>query len=80
MKLNQPYYIEPRKGENHLNLNGEWEFGYADKVTEKPSEDMWKYKTQLPKSIYHSLEEAGVLPDPYVGTNSKKYHFWRNKK
>lgn len=79
MTLNQPYYIEPRKGEYHLDLNGEWEFGYSDACVEYPGEDIFKYKSQLPKSIYHSLHEAGVLPDPYVGTNSKEYH-WVDEK
>ena len=58
MTLNQPYYIEPRKGEYHLDLNGEWEFGYSDACVEYPGEDIFKYKSQLPKSIYHSLHEA----------------------
>ena len=76
MKLNQPYYIEPRLKDNHLNLNKDWRFFGSDKVFEKIEDidkSSWSLKTDLPKSIYHSLKEAGVLPDPYIGTNSKLY-------
>lgn len=79
MKLNQPYYIEPRSGDAHLDLNGQWSFFYADDVVEQPQEAMWQYQTTLPKSLYHSICEAGILPDPYVGSNSKLYH-WVDKK
>ena len=77
MKLNQPYYIDRRK--NSIDLNGEWEFFWSDEVCENITENKWKYKTTLPKSIYHSLHEAGVLPDPYVGVNSKQY-YWVDEK
>lgn len=73
MKLNQPYYIEPRSGENHIDLCGSWEFFGSDTVLENPDKSLFTYKTTLPKSLFHSLHECGVLPDPYVGTNSKLY-------
>lgn len=79
MNLNQPYYIEPRQGENHIDLNGEWSFFWADEIRDAFEEKDWAYRTTLPKSIYHSLHEAGVLPDPYYGVNSKLYH-WVDEK
>ncbi len=79
MKLNQPYYIEPRSGDAHLDLNGKWCFFFADHVVEYPQATQWQYETTLPKSVYHSLYEAGILPDPYYGTNSKQYD-WVDKK
>jgi len=79
MKLNQPYYIEPRNGKRHLDLNGDWDFFYADETREEFCEELWIYKTKIPNSVYRSLFEAGILPDPYVGTNSKLYH-WVDEK
>ena len=79
MKLNQPYYIEKRKGEAHICLDGEWEFCYTDEVTDEPCALEFVYKTKIPSSAYDSLFRAGVLPDPYVGTNSKLYH-WVDEK
>ena len=38
MNLNQPYYIEPRKGKNHIDLEGKWEFVWTDKAIEKTLE------------------------------------------
>ena len=76
MKLNQPYYIEPRRGENHLDLGGVWDFFGSEQVLEADAladDKRWRYQTTLPRSVFHSLHEAGVLPDPYVGTNSKLY-------
>ncbi len=79
MKLNQPYYIEPRKSKEHIDLNGEWSFCWSDEEITDFSPTLWKYETVLPKSIYHSLHEAGILPDPYFGSNSKEYR-WVDEK
>ena len=79
MELNQPYYIEPREGKNHISLDGKWNFCWSD--GEKPFAQLteWRYSATIPKSIYHCLHEAGVLPDPYFGTNSKQYS-WVDEK
>lgn len=77
MNLNQPYYIEPR--ENSIDLGGEWDFFFSDNIVENITDDMYKHKTTLPKSIYHSLSEAGILPHPYKGANCKLYH-WVDEK
>ena len=73
MKLNQPYYIEQRFGEAHVDLNGKWDFFGIEKETECFDEGMWTYSATLPKSVYYCLNEAGVLPHPYYGCNSKLY-------
>lgn len=79
MNLNQPYYIEPRKSKNHIDLDKDWDFVWTDKAIEDFSELEWKYKTDIPKSLYFSLYEAGILPHPYEGVNSKLYH-WVDEK
>lgn len=79
MKLNQPYYIEKRNGASHIDLNGTWAFFYADCETETWDANDFQYFATLPKSIYHCVCEAGILPDPYAGTNSKLYH-WVDEK
>ena len=79
MQLNQPYYIEPREGANHVSLDGKWNFCHADTEMQLADLTEWQYSATLPKSIYHCLHEAGVLPDPYFGTNSKQYH-WVDEK
>ena len=76
LKLNQPFYIEPRYDSNHLDLNGEWDFFGCDfeyKSVEEIKEGMWNLTTAIPNSIYHSLYKSGIKPDPYVGVNSKLY-------
>lgn len=78
MDLVQPHYIEPREGENCISLDGTWEFCYTDTVKEL-DELRFAYKTELPCSVYHSLHRSGVLPDPYVGTNSSLYRFAADK-
>ena len=79
MKLNQPYYIEKRKNACHIDLDGSWEFGWEDAAREDVSTLALAYTTSIPSSIYYSLYHAGVLPDPYYGTNSKQYH-WVDEK
>ena len=79
MKLNQPYYIEKRKNACHIDLDGLWEFGWEDVARDDVSTLVFAYTTSVPSSIYYSLYHAGVLPDPYYGTNSKRYH-WVDEK
>ncbi|MBR2466600.1 MAG: hypothetical protein IKB38_06720 [Clostridia bacterium] len=73
MELNQPYYIDVRRDACHLELDGEWSFFFSDTEIDEFTEDMWKYRATMPRSVYHALSEAGILPDPYFGTNSEKY-------
>lgn len=78
-KLNQPHYIEPRIGENHIDLCGKWDFFWSDNVLEAFTGKMWKYQATLPGSVYHSLQEAGILPDPYKNTDSSLYGWTDHK-
>ena len=73
MDLIQPYYFEPRKDDSHIDLGGQWSFFGSEVILENFTEDMWKYNTTIPRSLYHSMHEAGILPDPYWGDNSKYY-------
>ena len=79
MKLNQPYYIEPRNGDSHLNLNGTWDFAWEDNKISDISTINYEHSGELPNSIYHLLANENILPPPYVGTNSKKYN-WVDEK
>lgn len=79
MKLNQPYYIEPRNGDSHLNLNGTWDFTWEDNKISDISTINYEHSGELPNSIYHLLANENILPPPYVGTNSKKYN-WVDEK
>jgi beta-mannosidase len=78
MDLVQPYYIEPRSTDNSISLDGEWDFCCTDEETEL-DKLIFEHKASVPESIYHSLHRAGLLPDPYVGTNSHLYRFTTNK-
>ena len=71
--LISPMYIEPRQGKKHFPLDGEWDFAWTDSLCEQPDEIRWEHKTQVPRSVYWSLYEAGILPHPYEKCNSKQY-------
>lgn len=79
MNLCQPHYIDKRGGTAQLSLDGEWDFCWTDAAVDMPSEISFEHTTEIPSSVYHSLHRAGVLPDPYQGTNSKQYH-WVDEK
>lgn len=79
MELNQPYYIEPRKGKEHIDLSGKWDFIWSDEIVDELGMLEWKYSATLPKSLYYNLFEAGILPAPYESTNSLKYD-WVDEK
>lgn len=73
MKLTTPFYIEKRQGEGHVDLCGEWEFTYIPKAVENPESVKFPHEATLPASAYWNVYEAGILPHPYEGTNSKLY-------
>ncbi len=79
MNLSQPYYIEKRKGNNHINLNGQWDFCYSDKAVDRVNELTYPYSCFMPSSVYHCLHKAGVLPHPYKESNCKEYN-WVDEK
>ena len=77
MNENHPFYIDHHPCE--LSLDGEWGFTYIDTVSDEPWTLSYFYNAVLPASTYRCLERAGILPDPYFGTNSKLYE-WVDKK
>ena len=79
MKLYQPYYIEKRTGNSHIDLNGKWDFCWTDCEAIDSQDVMFEYECNLPKSGYYCLYEAGILPHPYEFCNSSKYH-WVDEK
>ena len=79
MKLYQPYYIEKRSGNSHINLNGKWDFCWTDCEAIDSQDVKFEYECNLPKSVYYCLYEAGILPHPYEFCNSSKYH-WVDEK
>lgn len=79
MNLNQPYYIEPREGMNHLSLDGKWQYGYQDEAEEQPASVLYEFEATMPDSLFWNLYESGVMPHPYEGLNSKKFH-WVDEK
>lgn len=72
MKLNQPYYVEPREGESHLDLGGVWEYGYRGSIWDGVEELELPYSAHIPDSLFWNLYESGVLPHPYKGCNSRE--------
>ena len=78
--LNHPYYIEPRTlPESHLELDGSWDLCARDQPAEDPGALPWSWQANLPDSLFWSLHDAGVMPHPYIGVNSKQYH-WIDEK
>lgn len=76
MKLEQPFYIEKRTlSENHLDLNGKWDFCYCDNATQNPDELSFEYSDNLPSATYFNVYNAGILPHPYQGNNCYEYRF-----
>ena len=73
------FYIDKRRGDAHLPLDGEWSFCYIDSATDDISRLEFTHTAHIPASAYRNLVEAGILPDPYFGTNSKLYD-WTDKK
>lgn len=71
-KANHTFYIDKRK--ERISLDGKWEFFSTKKKISPCGFNPEKvYSATLPKSVYHCLSEAGLLPDPYFGVNSKLY-------
>ncbi len=76
MSLGQPFYIEKRVlPENHLDLNGLWDFCYTETPTDEPCKLTFEYSGQVPHATYFNVYEAGILPHPYKDCNSRQYRF-----
>ena len=73
--LVQPYYLDTREAPWQVSLNGEWRLAESPDVTEEPQKLCYDASVTVPSSIYWQLYECGRLPHPYMGQNSKQYHF-----
>lgn len=81
MKLCQPYYIFPRHGQHHINLDGEWKLCCFDKEAES-LERIATHKAltvNVPTTVQWALYDNNVLPHPYHNLNIKQYD-WVDKK
>lgn len=74
MALQQPFYIEKRTlPENHLDLNGKWDFCYMKEQTNDINLLSFEHKATIPAGTYFNIYEAGLKPHPYKDCNSKEY-------
>ncbi|MBR0190800.1 MAG: hypothetical protein IJQ31_01895 [Thermoguttaceae bacterium] len=76
------FRITPRLGDAHHDLSTDWNFGFRDSSarTYQDTQDVkeW-YVMRRPTTVHRALCEAGVLPEPYVGLNSKQYEWIEGK-
>lgn len=74
--LSHPFYIQPRGGQQHMDLDSGWQLAWRDKaiggVTALQESSKW-IPAVVPGSVQVSLFRAGVLPNPYTHMNAKKY-------
>ena len=77
MNAYHTFHIDKRS--DSLSLDGTWSFCWNDGAADAPDALSYDHSASLPASAYRCLEQAGILPDPYFGTNSKKYE-WTDKK
>lgn len=73
---NHSFYIDQRS--DSLTLNGLWNFDFAPTIKEA-KQNGFRYETELPCSVYKSIEKAGLLQPYYFGDNSKLYRDLRNQ-
>ena len=76
------FRITPRTGAAHHDLSEDWNFGFRDSSarTYNDTKDVKEWRVmRRPTTIHRALCEAGVLPDPYVGLNSKQYLWIESK-
>ena len=74
--LINPFYIQPRTGQQHVAMDSGWELAYRDAAIAAPADLSGQAKwirAQVPGSVQVSLFRAGELPDPYIHMNAKKY-------
>ena len=71
MNAYHTFHIDKRS--DSISLDGTWSFCWNDGAADAPDALSYDHSASLPASAYRCLEQAGILPDPYFGTNSKKY-------
>lgn len=79
MNLNKSLFIEKRFGDQHLDLDGKWQFTDTEKSVCDPSRLDYENNAELPSTVAWCLHNSGILPHPYVGTNSKKYFYIKDR-
>lgn len=72
MKLSTPWYTDPRQGQYHLSLDGAWQLAGLSETAD-PARITYPMTVTVPGTVWGQLYEAGVLPDPYFGTNSQLF-------
>ncbi len=60
MKLSQPYYIEPRSTNAHIDMNGMWDFCWLDKECEDFESLKFDYTSKIPWSVYYSIGRRDI--------------------
>ena len=76
------FRITPRLGDAHHDLSLDWNFGFRDTSarTYQDTKDVKEWHVmRRPTTLHRALCEAGVLPEPYVGLNSKQYEWIEGK-
>lgn len=80
-KLETPYYIFPRQGEQHIDLSSGWQLSCTDSqladVTQLPGKS--PVLVSEPSSVQWALHKAGTLPHPYANKNSTLYRWVEEK-
>lgn len=56
-------------------MGGKWDFCFLDKATDDLNLINFENQATIPAGTYFNLYEAGILPHPYVGENSRQYRF-----
>lgn len=77
----QPYYITPRTGSQHLDLQRNWQLIHSDSVIDDISLMLWDsaITVEEPTSVHMALHKAGKLPHPYAHLNSRLYRWVEEK-
>jgi beta-mannosidase len=81
LKLENPYYISPRKGNQHIDLSKGWQLSYSDSAVSDVSSLPGKSAVNVenPTSVHMALCKAGKLPHPYANLNSTLYRWVEEK-
>lgn len=74
-KLESPYYIFPRSGNQHIDLSANWQLSSKEKPVVNPSEvneNKW-ISVAYPTSVQMAHFKAGILGDPYKHLNAREH-------
>lgn len=74
-KLESPYYIFPRSGNQHIDLSNNWQLSSKDKPVTNSAEingNDW-ISVAYPTSVQMAHFKAGILGDPYKHLNAREH-------